>query len=149
LKILLISLIFSYLSYITGALLNATNRQKAQTAILAFALLINLTMNLFLIPRYGIVGAAYSMLVSNAIICLVGFLFCDRAVELNKLALLKSAFQSMWPAVIMGLSVYYLADKIHFLIAIPIGAVIYFALSFLSGGLNMYMAKRVILKVRP
>jgi hypothetical protein len=70
-------------------------------------------------------------------------------VELNKLALLKSAFQSMWPAVIMGLSVYYLADKIHFLIAIPIGAVIYFALSFLSGGLNMYMAKRVILKVRP
>jgi len=148
LRILLISLIFSYLSYITGALLNATNRQKTQTVILGSALSINVLMNLFLIPRFGIMGAAYSVLVSNIFICASGFWFCDKAVGLNKPALLKSAGQAIWPAVIMGLIVFYLSDKIHFAFAIPVGGAVYFALLFLSGGLSIGSARRVFSRIR-
>ena len=56
LRFLLLSLIFGFLSFITGALLNAVNKQKPQTGLMALVLVVNIILNLILLPRLGITG---------------------------------------------------------------------------------------------
>lgn len=147
LRVLMISLIFSYLGIVTGATLNATNRQKTQTFILAAALGVNIISNLLLLPRIGIMGAAYSALLSNVILTIGGFWFCRATVEMDYGRLNKYFHQSFWPAVIMGLSAFYLAQKINFIIVIILAAILYGILLLLSGGLNKEMIRNFYSKI--
>jgi O-antigen/teichoic acid export membrane protein len=142
-----ISLIFGFLSFITGALLNATNRQKTQTSLLAACLVVNIIINLFLIPRWGIIGAATSALASNTLLCFGGFYFSSREITMRYRALFKYANQSFWPALVMAFVVYFLKQKMHFILTVPIGVIVYGCLLFVTGGITRNMVKQVIAKV--
>ena len=148
LKILLISLVFSYLSFITGALLNAINRQKIQTGLVAFSLAVSVTINLIFIPKIGIMSAAYAALVGNALLCVGGFVFSARFIKINYRTIFKYINQTLWPALLMALAVYFLSLKIHFLLVIPIGAVIYFLALFATGGLTVGLLRESFLKIK-
>lgn len=141
LRLLLVSLIFTFLAYISSALLNATDNQKKQTGLLGVALLANLTLNFVLLPRLGIKGAAVASLASNFLMCLGGYVLARRYVEINGGRIFKYFNQTFWPAVLMGIAVYALSLQVHFLIAIPFGAVLYFGLLFFTGGLSREMIK--------
>lgn len=147
LRILLFSLLFGYLGFITAALLNATNRQKTQTALMGAVLVVNLVLNLFLIPRFGINGAAAAAAVSNFLLCAGGFYFSRRTVAISARRLVGFANRTFWPAAIMGVSVYFLTLKINFIAAIPLGAAIYAFLLFLTGGLSVDLIKKIRNKV--
>ncbi|MFH2018982.1 MAG: polysaccharide biosynthesis C-terminal domain-containing protein, partial [bacterium] len=147
LQILVISLIFGFLSLITGALLNATNKQRTQTTLLAVCLAVNIIINLILIPRWGIMGAATAALTSNILLWIGGFYFASREIPMRYGALFKFANQSFWPALIMAFVVNFLAQKMHFIITVPIGAMVYAMLLFVTGGINYKMIKQVVDKV--
>jgi len=144
LRILLVSLVFGFLALITGALLNATNKQKIQTGLITGALIIDVISNLILMPRLGITGAAISALISNFFLWAGGYYFSSRQVDISFKNILKYFNQTFWPAVLMGVVVYFLNFKISFIFAIPIGAVLYFALLFITGGID----KEKILKIK-
>ncbi len=147
LRILLISLIFGFLSFISGALLNATNHQKIQTAILGTALTLNVILNLILLPRLGINGAALAALAGNIVLWAGGYYFSSRFVALAHGRLFKYANQAFWPALAMALVVYYLSQKINFIYAIPLGVVLYGALLFASGGMSREILREFKTKV--
>lgn len=136
LRILVFSLIFGYLAFITGALLNAIGQQKKQTGVIGIALISNVALNLILIPRYGIVGAAVSALISNSIMWSCGLALACRYTALSISGLVKQSVRSLVPSIIMGVIVYWLCLKMNFIFAIPIGAVIYVVLLFVFGGLT-------------
>ncbi|MFA7653576.1 MAG: flippase [Candidatus Magasanikbacteria bacterium] len=137
LQILVVGLVFIFLSFVTGAFLNATNRQSIQTALMAIALAINLASNIILIPRFGIIGAAISALISNLILWLSGYIIVQKIARINSGEIIKYFLQTFIPAVVMGTVVYYLSARIYFIWTIPIGAVVYFILLFLTGGINI------------
>lgn len=141
LRVLLISLIFVFLSAVTGALLNAIGRQKIQTAILGVALFINIVLNLLLLPRIGMIGAGFSALVSNIILCSAGYYFSNKFIAIHHGQILKYFFQALLPAGLMAVTVYLLAQRINFFITIPVGALIYVSLLFLTGGVTIEMIK--------
>ena len=147
LRVLLISLIFGFLSFITGALLNASNRQKVQTALVAVALVVNIIMNVILLPRVGIIGAAFSALAGNIILCFGGIYFAGQFAVLDFKRIFISINQTLWPALIMAMAVYYMSQWMNFLITIPIGAVLYFILLFITGGLSASMIKEAKEKI--
>ncbi len=147
LQILLIGLVFGYLSFITGALLNATNHQKVQTVLLAIALVFNVGLNLALIPLWGIIGAAIAAVLSNIILAIGGFYFARRFAIINGENIFRFANQAIWPALVMALIVYYLSLKINFIWAIPVGAIIYGGLLFLTGGLSLEMVREETRKI--
>ncbi|MFA6423961.1 MAG: flippase [Candidatus Magasanikbacteria bacterium] len=147
LRILLISLIFGYLSFITGATLNASNKQKTQTILLGFALFINIIMNLILLPRIGIMGAAFAALLSNIILSVGGFWFCRHLVSIDLRVLFKYFNQTFWPAILMASLAFYLSTKISFLIIIPICAVLYGLLLFIFGGIDKIMLLKFYNKI--
>ena len=147
LHILLVSLIFSYLSIISGALLNATGHQSTQTGILAVALLINIVLNLAFIPLYGITGAAVAALVSNLVLWSLGIYFVKRSTPLYGATLFRNGSHIFLLAVIMAVVVYYLSFKLHYIFVIPIGALIYGLLLIMTGVLTKNMVAKVWKKI--
>lgn len=78
--LLAISLVFAFMSYPVGALLNAAGKQKLQTTAMACTLVVNIIMNILLIRRFGSEGAATSALTGNIILFSVGAWFAQRHV---------------------------------------------------------------------
>lgn len=141
LQILLPSMIASFLAMVNGSLLNAINRQNIQTSLLGAMLVLSFISNLLLLPRLGIAGAAWTSLMANLLLCLLGYLCIRRFVSLPERKIFLNLNQILWPAIIMAVAVYYLAQSIHFLLAIPLGVLVYISLLFLTGGLSRKIIK--------
>ena len=148
LQVLLVSLIFGFLSFITGALLNATNHQKIQTTLFAVALVVNVVANFILLPRFGLSGAALAALLGNIILCGGGFYFSRRYAVIPLWPLFQSVIQTLVPALIMAVAVAILARKINFIIAIPLGILLYGALLFFTGALSRTLIGELWTKLR-
>lgn len=149
LRILLLSLIFGFLGLITSALLNATNKQKTQTKLIATALVVNVILNLILLPKLRIDGAAIAALASNAILCLAGLYFASRQVSINFKNIIKYINQTLWPALAMAAVVYFLSTKMHYLPTILIGGVVYFVLIFATGVITKQNVLIIFNKLKP
>lgn len=136
LQILLAGLIFSFISFPIGAFLNACNRQKTQTGIVATVLAINILLNLLFIPQYGIVAAASAALVGNILLTVFGYSFIPRIAAISHGYLLKTFGQILFSATVMGAAVYYINFFVHFTVAIVAGAVVYVTFLFLTRALT-------------
>lgn len=148
LRVLLVSLIFTFLSMLIGATLNATNQQRRQTILLSLALLINLILNIYLLPRYGIIGAAVAAVISNFILCVTGLFFIRRYLALSYGHLVQAVWTVFYPAVLMAAAVYYSLTFLIFYLAIPLGALIYVGLLFLNGNLNKDVVNLILAKTK-
>jgi len=147
LQILMASLIFGFLAFVTGALLNATNHQKTQTGLMTLVLAVNIVLNLILLPRLGIYGAAVAALASNFVLCAGGLIFSNYFVKLDFTLLFKYFLQTFIPAAVMGILVYYFSRHLHFIFTIPIGVIIYALLLFISGGMSLTLFDTIRQKV--
>lgn len=74
LTILSIILLFKSCSYASAALIIATEQQLWRVAIQGIAALVNLCLNIIIVPNYGIVGAAWVYVVSEGLL-LLGYIF--------------------------------------------------------------------------
>ncbi|HAZ16837.1 MAG TPA: hypothetical protein DCY49_02970 [Candidatus Jacksonbacteria bacterium] len=66
-----LSVPFIFLSFPTGSLLNASNRQKVATIHRLIATVLNIALNIVFIPRYGAYAAAAVFLGTNGVIFLL------------------------------------------------------------------------------
>ena len=148
LRILLLSLIFGFLTFITGALLNATNKQKIQTGLVSVALVVNIILNLILLPIFNITGAAIAALVSNVILCGLGLYFSTRQVEINLKNIWHYLNQTLWPALVMAVIVYALSFKLHYLITIVIGGIVYLGLLYITKVITKDIFLMILNKVK-
>ncbi len=64
LQVLVFVLIPIFLDFPIGSLLNACGKQSIKTAIMGVTMVINIVLNAILIPKIGILGAAYAALAS-------------------------------------------------------------------------------------
>ncbi len=72
LKILILSLPFIFLSFPLGSLLNATNQQKKNTRNFGMVMVINILLNLLLIPRWSFIGASIAGLITYICLATLG-----------------------------------------------------------------------------
>jgi O-antigen/teichoic acid export membrane protein len=79
---LMIAFVFASLNYLYGTLLTANNNLGQLNIIAAITVLINVTLNLILIPRYQAKGAAFASLVSQAIFALSQWYLAIRLLKL-------------------------------------------------------------------
>ncbi len=148
LRILLLSLIFGFLTFITGALLNATNKQKIQTALVSVALLVNIILNIILLPVWGINGAAVAALISNAALCLLGFHFSKKQVHIDSDSIWRYFKQALWPAIVMALVVYWLSFVVHYIVTIAIGGLLYLVLLYATKVIDKETVMVVLNKIK-
>lgn len=141
LQILMSSLVFSFLSFPIGACLNACHRQTAQTVIVAITLVVNVSMNLWLIPLYGVVGAACAAVAGNAILAVAGYTMLPKIMSLPHLAMAWRAVRILLSAAAMGWIVYMVNTQTSFLLAIVAGAMSYPILLFVTKTITIQQVK--------
>jgi O-antigen/teichoic acid export membrane protein len=66
-----IGALFNAMAGNVDQILNMTNNQKSVKNIFILGFLLNVILNLFLIPKYGIEGAATSSLITNIVVNIV------------------------------------------------------------------------------
>ena len=136
LQILMLGLFFVFLNFPVGSLLNGCNKQVANTVLVGVTMVINIVLNIFLIPVYSFVGASIAFLISHSFLFLVGSIVARQIIPYD----LKGFFNIILKVVVSALAmsgvIFYLRESLHFVILILIGALIYFIVMFLVGGLK-------------
>ncbi len=132
LQILIFALIFIFLDFPIGSLLNATNRQATKTAIMGVTMIINVVANILLIPTYGAVGASIAGLISFIFLFAAGWFFATRVLPLRLMDLAKTTWGIWLSGLVMTAVVLATKSSIHFLLAIALGAVVYIVGLFLT-----------------
>lgn len=134
LQILIVSLVFLFLNFPLGSLLNACNRQTRNTIHIGIVMVINIILNIILIPRFSYIGAAIASTVSTLIMFILQ-MYVARQITPFSGRFLMNKFAKI---IISGLAMYfviiYLLSFINFIVSIPIGGVIYFVILYLLKG---------------
>ncbi len=136
LQILIMSLVFLFVTFPVGSLLPACDKQKRHTVNIAVATLINIVLNLFLIPVYGASGAAWSALISTLVLLLAGWLVVGKIINYDKVFLLVRLLKIFLAGLIMAVVVWFLLDRINFVLNILISGSLYIGLLVISGGVT-------------
>ncbi|MFZ1687977.1 MAG: flippase [Flavobacteriales bacterium] len=83
LRIMAVAHFVSAASGMVGAFMNMTGNQMVFTRIVVVAVLLNLVLNIYLMPRYGMVGAAWASAVSLALWNISAAVFIKRKHDIN------------------------------------------------------------------
>lgn len=130
LQILIASMVFSFMTFLIGAVLNATNRQGIHTGIMATVMVVNIIANIILIPRYGVVGASGAALFGGVLYFVMAYATLTKIFRVRHEHLFTTILQLGFSAAVMGIVVYVANLYVHFLVSIPIGALVYGILVF-------------------
>lgn len=133
-QIIIISLLFIFINFPIGSLLNACDRQKQNTANMVIATILSIILNLILIPRFQAVGASITVLATNALITVLGFYWASKTIYYRFRRIGWIFLKCFTAAILMGLAVFYLKTSLNILFVVIIGAFIYFMLLFVFKG---------------
>ncbi len=104
LQILALAIVFMFADNTFAATLNAIDKQNVFAFVAMVGLVINVGVNLVVIPRYGYLGASWAVVVTEAALVVVGW-FVLRA-QLGTIPLLRTSWKSIAAGVVMGAFIY-------------------------------------------
>ena len=141
-QILLVAVSFSFISYLFNPILLAVNKQKALILPAIFATILNIGLNLLLIPKFGYLAAASTTAITELFILVYLYLL---AVKFLTFKLEFGNFLKVLPAgLIMAIMLYFLRD-LNIILLVVIGAGIYFALLLLFKVISITQIKNLLL----
>jgi len=128
-RILILVTGISFLYYPYGMILVVSNQQKRSFYLILTGAIINIILNLILIPKYSLYGAAVSTAIASIIILLLAIIIVKRFTPVSSQNLLGVSIMSVFSGLIM-LAVIYLINTSIFII-IPISVAVYFVVLYL------------------
>jgi len=144
LQILIFSLIPAFLYWPAGSLLNACDRQAKNTMVMGLTMVSNVFLNIFLLPRYGAVGAASAALVSNSILFGSAYYYASRVTAIDHRSLLRSAARIVLSAGVMALAVQLVKGAAGVFVSIPLGVMVYAGVLWSVRGITWAETKSLI-----
>lgn len=125
LKILIWAVVFLYVEFPFGSLLNATGNERANTVNRCIQLTAFVGLNLILIPLYGFLGAVYASLFCSILIVFLGWVRSRHIVPTFTARFAVSLVKIVAASALMGQVVLYLRGEYSFLIIIPVAIILY------------------------
>jgi O-antigen/teichoic acid export membrane protein len=104
LQILALAIVFMFADNTFAATLNAIDKQTVFAAVAVVGLIINVGVNLVVIPKYGYLGASWAVVVTEAALVIVGW-FVLRA-QLGTINVVRSSWKALVAGVVMGAFIY-------------------------------------------
>jgi O-antigen/teichoic acid export membrane protein len=127
------SIVFAYLAVPNARLMLVHNRQRQAGMMTGLTMVTNVLLNVALIPRLGIIGAAMARTSSTAITYFMLYGYTQR--YLLKAGLLSLVRGPLISVILMAVVVWWLRD-LPLYIPIIIGAMIYGAAALLLGAIS-------------
>jgi len=116
--------------------------------IIAGVTLTNIILNIWLIPEFGIVGAALSAAIGNFLLTFIGFYFIPKIAKIHKKNIFSHFVRIAFSAIIMGGCVYLLNQYIPFYFTIPVGALVYIMALFILKVVDKAQIKNILTLIR-
>ncbi|MDO9565589.1 MAG: flippase [Candidatus Desulfaltia sp.] len=134
LSILIWAEVFVFYGLIHYEILISTNKQRVYLLFTSIGAVVNVILNLILIPRYGIVGASIATLISYVLSAglIIGHLLPD--TRRYNVAGCQAMLKPLVASILMGIYVYHIRS--HLALAIIGGAIIFILTMFLIRGIN-------------
>ena len=133
LQILIWALLFMFINYIAGYLLNSIEKQKLFTISVSITAVVNIILNFILIPLYSYIGASIATVISEILTFAMLYYFTSK--NNYRLNFLKLIIKPFFAAVIMSFFIIYFSN-LHILLLVPISIIIYFASLFIFKALT-------------
>ena len=127
LKVSIIALVFLFLNFPIGSLLNACDLQKKNTGNMLKVAIFSIFINLLLIPKFGALGAAYTALFSNALLFILGARLIKKIVPYSFKDNLWQSFKTLLATLITGLFIFLLLGIMNVWFTLLLAALVYFA----------------------
>lgn len=134
LQIIMFGLIFIFINFPVGSLLNACDRQKTNTMNMALGLAMSVTINFMLIPDLNTVGAAIAVALSNAFMFALGIYFVPQIIDYKPWNNILPAIKVGFSAIVMAGVIIYLKSNLNLFLVIAIGGTVYLGSLFLLAG---------------
>jgi O-antigen/teichoic acid export membrane protein len=136
LQILVWSMVFIFVSWVFGQLFNSVNKQIISTSIVISTTVLNVILNLILIPRYSLNGASISTVAAMSVgFALNYFLSARIGFRISTKNLIKMIAKVSISSAIMCVFVLYLKN-FYILALVPLSALLYFAVLYIIGGID-------------
>jgi O-antigen/teichoic acid export membrane protein len=125
LRILAIALGIAFINNAFIGALNASDRQTSFSWAAAWSVVVNVALNLVLIPPFSFIGASWATVMTELTLAIAGWVLTARYV--GRIAVVPLSWRVILAGLIMGLAVYPLStlQGYRVAIAIAVGAVVY------------------------
>ena len=125
LRVLAIALGVAFVNNAFIGALNASDRQVSFAWAAAWSLVVNLALNLTLIPLFGYQGASWATVMTEIALGIAGWYFTARHV--TKVPMVKLSWRVIVAGLVMGAAIYPLSnvEGVAVLIPIAVGAIVY------------------------
>ncbi len=156
LQILIIALLFSFLNGLFGYILVASEHQDKLLVRNLIGAAMTVLLSWWWIPQWGVRGAAFANIITEFYIFVASYILARRYVEFE--IKLGRFMKILLATVVMGAVVYYAKEPTYhlwgmqnknFILLIPLGGIVYFAVLLLTGGLTRDMIRLVMKKKMP
>ena len=129
LQILALAIVFMFADNTFAATLNAIDKQNVFALVAMVGLVINVGVNLVVIPRYGYLGASWAVVVTEAALVVVGWLVLR--AQLGTIPLLRTSWKAVVAGLVMGVFIYVAnphQNRVLLFVIVVAGALIYGAM---------------------
>jgi O-antigen/teichoic acid export membrane protein len=129
LQILALAIVFMFADNTFAATLNAIDKQNVFALVAMVGLVINVGVNLVVIPRYGYIGASWAVVATEAALVVVGWLVLR--AQLGTIPLLRTSWKAVVAGLVMGVFIYVAnphQNRVLLFVIVVASAVIYGAM---------------------
>lgn len=134
LRISILALIFVFINFPIGSLLNACDKQVRNTRNMLLVLIFSVILNIILINKYQALGASIVVLASNILMFVLGIVECRKIIDYkfryNFINFLRIALAST----LMALFLLFLKSMINIFLLCFLAMLVYFSVLFMIGG---------------
>ena len=116
-----------FVTTVVLAVLRATDKRRAFSVLMGTTALLNVCLNLYLMPRFSHVGAAIAMVVSEAYVLVVGLSYISRhIVGFRKIfPVLPTLLKAVFLSAVMGVGLVLLKGFLSIWVLIPLAVLFY------------------------
>jgi len=114
---------------------------------MGIAMIINVLLNVILIPKYTLAGAAVASIVSQGVMLGLGLYYANTVIKYNKKLLSIRLAQNIITASLMFLIVVFLRDIISWILILPIAGAFYAGFLFVIGGYSKEDLQSILVSV--
>jgi O-antigen/teichoic acid export membrane protein len=136
LQLLIWSLVFIFANAPFFRLFESTNKQIVVTKITGLMVIVNVAINLVLIPRFSYVGASVAILITEFIVVVFAFMLAQRDLYvIKKTELAKIVLKIASASAIMGLFIAYF-QTYNLVLLIAAASLLYFGILYFVKGIE-------------
>lgn len=136
LQISIISLFFIFLNFPIGSLLNACDKQRKNTFNMGIVMAVSIVLNLILIPVYKVVGASITVLITNALMFVLGMFAVRKIIVYRAAKNIRMFLKVVAASILMGLIIFCGKAYLNIFVVTLLGGSLYFIFLYLLGAIK-------------